>query len=153
MGRTAWATSRCCSCASTCLPSTSPNTLTPTRRRSQTSRRDTLPSLPQLPWRTPGLIITRPEIDVYVRTFDGFALTADSWERQRQILLDDLIGKKVKQDEFFCAMYNSPMEMSNRRNEIWVQAEEGDSADVSSVVHQLLHDELPHHENHPHPHQ
>merc|ERR1712117_169935 len=98
-------------------------------------------------------IITRPEIDVYVRTFDGFALTADSWEHQRQILLDDLIGKKVKHDEFFCSMYNSPMEMTNRRNEIWVQAEDGDVADVSSVVHQLLHDELPHHENHPHPHQ
>ena len=37
----------------------------------------------------------RPEIEVYVRTFDGFALTADTWEQQRQILLDDLIGKKV----------------------------------------------------------
>ena len=37
----------------------------------------------------------RPEIEVYVRTFDGFALTADTWESQRQILLDDLIGKKV----------------------------------------------------------
>merc|ERR1711981_941123 len=98
-------------------------------------------------------IITRPEIDVYVRTFDGFALTADSWEHQRQILLDDLIGKKVKHDEFFCSMYNSPMEMTNRRNEVWVQAEDGDASDVSSVVHQLLHDELPHHENHPHPHQ
>ena len=40
-------------------------------------------------------ICLRPEIDVYVRTFDGFALTADTWEHQRQILLDDLIGKKV----------------------------------------------------------
>ena len=92
----------------------------------------------------------RPEIDVYVRTFDGFALTADTWERQRQILLDDLIGKRVrtqleflenllffnliinigflfipfdlhqlcivqvKDDEWFCNMYNSPMEMTNR---------------------------------------
>merc|ERR1719234_868949 len=26
-------------------------------------------------------IITRPEIEVYVRTFDGFALTADTWEQ------------------------------------------------------------------------
>jgi len=98
-------------------------------------------------------IITRPEIDVYVRTFDGFALTADTWERQRQILLDDLIGKKVKHDEFFCSMYNSPMEMTNRRNEVWVQADDGEAADVSTVVHKLLHEELPHHENHPHPHQ
>merc|ERR1711936_265121 len=65
-------------------------------------------------------ILTRPEIDVYVRTFDGFALTADTWERQRQILLDDLIGKRVKDDEWFCNMYNSPMEMTNRRNEVWV---------------------------------
>merc|ERR1712018_719365 len=95
-------------------------------------------------------IITRPAIDVYVRTFDGFALTADTWESQRQILLDDLIGKKVKNDEFFCASYNSPMEMTNRRNEIWVQADEEDSANVSSVVHELLHEELP---EHPHPHQ
>ena len=31
-----------------------------------------------------------------MRTFDGFALTADTWEQQRQILLDDLIGKKVE---------------------------------------------------------
>jgi len=98
-------------------------------------------------------ILTRPEIDVYVRTFDGFALTAATWEQQRQILLDNLLGKKVKHDEFFCATYNSPMEMTNRRNEVWVQAEDGDAHDVSSVVHQLLHDELPHHENHPHPHQ
>ena len=41
------------------------------------------------------IIRHRPAIDVYVRTFDGFALTADTWESQRQILLDDLIGKKV----------------------------------------------------------
>merc|ERR1711936_461485 len=95
-------------------------------------------------------ILTRPAIDVYARTFDGFALTADTWENQRQILLDDLIGKKVKNDEFFCASYNSPMEMTNRRNEIWVQADEEDSANVSSVVHELLHEELP---EHPHPHQ
>jgi len=87
---------------------------------------------------------------VYVRTFDGFALTADTWERQRQILLDDLIGKRVKDDEWFCNMYNSPMEMSNRRNEVWVQAEDLEAADVSSVVHELLHEELP---EHPHPHQ
>merc|ERR1712060_942351 len=70
-------------------------------------------------------ILTRPEIDVYVRTFDGFALTADTWERQRQILLDDLIGK--------------------RGNEVWVQAEDLEAADVSSVVHELLHEELPEH--------
>ena len=37
-----------------------------------------------------------------------------------------------------------------RRNEIWVQADEEDSANVSSVVHELLHEELP---EHPHPHQ
>merc|ERR1712088_1229148 len=98
-------------------------------------------------------ILTRPEIDVYVRTFDGFALTADTWERQRQILLDDLIGKRVKDDEWFCNMYNTPMEMTNRRNEVWVQADDGEVADVSTVVHELLHEELPHHENHPHPHQ
>ena len=41
------------------------------------------------------IIRHRPAIDVYARTFDGFALTADTWESQRQILLDDLIGKKV----------------------------------------------------------
>ena len=41
------------------------------------------------------IIRHRPAIDVYARTFDGFALTADTWENQRQILLDHLIGKKV----------------------------------------------------------
>ena len=41
------------------------------------------------------IIRHRPAIDVYARTFDGFALTADTWESQRQILLDHLIGKKV----------------------------------------------------------
>ena len=40
-----------------------------------------------------------------------------------------------------------------RRNEVWVQADDGEAADVSTVVHKLLHEELPHHENHPHPHQ
>ena len=54
-------------------------------------------------------IYLRPEIDVYVRTFDGFALTADTWEHQRQILLDDLIGKKVTRDfGLICLHFDIP---------------------------------------------
>lgn len=69
-------------------------------------------------------IFSRPAFEVYVRTFGGFALTARTWEEQRRTLEDHLIGKKVKTDEFLTASYNSPMQTENRRNEVWIQAED-----------------------------
>jgi hypothetical protein len=41
------------------------------------------------------LLFIRPVMEVFARRFGGFALTADTWEEQREILVDDLIGKQV----------------------------------------------------------
>jgi len=70
-------------------------------------------------------LYTMPDMKVYVRRFGGFAMTAETWERQRQRLLQDLSGKKVQASQFFSAVYNSPMDFENRRNEVWVQSTEG----------------------------
>jgi len=93
---------------------------------------------PPLPEEDSQIVLyNRPEMEVYVHQFGGFALTAESWEKQRQILLDDLIGKKVNQEEFFSVSYNNPLQMENRINEIWVQSMEGEPADLSSKLEEL----------------
>jgi len=84
---------------------------------------------------------TRPEMEVYVRKFGGFAMTAATWEKQRQALLYDLIGKKVRDGEFFSTSYNSPMVVENRRNEVWVQATEGEAPHLASVLEEVLGEE------------
>merc|ERR1719427_2317506 len=99
------------------------------------------------------ILYTRPEVTVYVRKFGGFALTAESWESQRQILQNDLLGKKVNDDEFFCVSYNNPLQMENRRNEIWIQSMDGEPAVLSDKLqelHEADHDESHHHKSHHH---
>jgi len=98
-------------------------------------------------------LYTRPEVTVYVRKFGGFALTAESWENQREILQNDLLGKKVNDDEFFCVSYNNPLQMENRRNEIWIQSMDGEPAVLSDKLqelHEADHDESHHHKSHHH---
>merc|ERR1719431_1051566 len=67
-------------------------------------------------------ILTRPRMEVFVRRFGGFALTHDSWGRQKEILEEDIIGQKYNPSEYFTASYNNPWQLGNRRNEVWLQS-------------------------------
>jgi len=84
------------------------------------------------------VLYNRPALDVYVRQFGGWALTAATWEQHRQQLIDDLLGKRVKRGEFYTASYNSPMEMKNRRNEVMIQAE----PDLAEIPQAFLLEQL-----------
>merc|ERR1719154_234030 len=63
----------------------------------------------------------RPAMKVYVRTFGGFALTHQTWETQRELLEDDLLGKKYNNKEYFTASYDNPWKLGNKRNEVWIK--------------------------------
>merc|ERR1711892_730692 len=62
-------------------------------------------------------LYTRPAMQVYVRTFGGFALTHQTWEEQREILEEDILGKKYNPSEYFTAQYDNPWKLTNKRNE------------------------------------
>jgi len=79
-------------------------------------------------------IHTRPELEVYVRAFGGYAMTQDDWEIQRQTLEDDLAGKPHHDNEFFTVGYNGPFKLFNRRNEVWIQCAEPGHPVVEAVV-------------------
>jgi len=66
-------------------------------------------------------LYTRPAMQVYVRTFGGFALTHQTWEEQREILEEDILGKKYNPSEYFTAQYDNPWKLTNKRNEVWIQ--------------------------------
>merc|ERR1719193_2123046 len=77
---------------------------------------------PPTPMNDRVFILTRPRMEVFVRRFGGFALTHDSWERQKEILEEDIIGQKYNPSEYFTASYNNPWQLANRRNEVWLQS-------------------------------
>jgi len=79
-------------------------------------------------------IHTRPELEVYVRAFGGYAMTQDDWETQRQALEDDLAGKPHHDNEFFTVGYNGPFKLYNRRNEVWIQCVEPGHPVIEAVV-------------------
>jgi len=94
---------------------------------------------PPLPMEDSKVVLhTRPAMSVYVRRFGGFALTDDTWEEQRQHLLEDLIGKKHHDTQFFSASYNSPLQLEDRTNEIWVQDMEGSPEELASHLQELV---------------
>lgn len=100
---------------------------------------------PPLPMENSKVVLhTRPSMSVYVRKFGGFALTAETYEEQRQILLNDLIGKKHHDKQFFFASYDSPLQLENRRNEIWVQDMDGSPAELASELQELVDSEDSH---------
>jgi len=66
-------------------------------------------------------LFTRPAMQVFVRTFGGVALTHQTWEEQREILEDDILGKKYNPAEYFTATYDHPLKVGNKRNEVWIQ--------------------------------
>jgi len=92
-------------------------------------------------------IHTRPEMEVYVRTFGGYAINQDTWESHKKALQDDLIGKSYDDNEYFTVGYNSPMHLFNRRNEVWIQCLEPGHPAIQPVVaagpwHDKLDNEL-----------
>jgi len=77
---------------------------------------------------------TRPEMDVYVRTFGGFAITEEVWETERKKLEADLADVPHHDNEFFTACYNSPWEVRNRRNEVWIQCVEPGHPVIEAIL-------------------
>jgi len=75
-------------------------------------------------------IYTRPQMEVYVRRFAGFAFTAKTWQAQKKILQEDLIGKNVNGKEYFGVGYDPPMQLENRRNEVWIQSMDENAEDL-----------------------
>jgi len=84
------------------------------------------------------LLHTRPSMTVYVRKFGGFALTAKAWDTEREILLGQLIGKKHHDKQYFTVGYDSPLQLENRRNEVWVQDMEGNPVDQGEILTEEL---------------
>jgi len=66
-------------------------------------------------------VYTRPAMQVFVRRFGGFALTHQTWEDQREILEEDLLGKKYNPSQYFTATYDNPWKLTEKRNEVWIQ--------------------------------
>lgn len=79
-------------------------------------------------------IHTRPEMEVYVRTFGGYAINQDTWVSQKKALEEDLIGKPYHDHEYFTVGYNSPMHLFNRRNEVWIQCMEPGHPVVQAII-------------------
>jgi len=88
------------------------------------------------------VLYNRPEMSAYARRFGGWALTAETWEQHRQQLREDLIGKRVRENEYFTVSYDSPMQMVNRRNEVVIQAEAGENPADFVLLEQLVDQEL-----------
>jgi len=84
------------------------------------------------------ILHTRPSMTVYVREFGGFALTHNSWDKQKEILLGQLIGKKYHDKQYFTVGYDSPLQLENRRNEVWVQDMEGNPEDQGAILTEEL---------------
>jgi len=83
---------------------------------------------------SPVYIHKRPAMRVYVRRFSGWALTAEPWLEQRELLESDLIGKPTHAKEYFTNGYDSPFVMKNRRNEVWIQKFEVDLPEKEEVA-------------------
>jgi len=64
---------------------------------------------------------------VYVRQFGGFAMSHADYASEHEKLVDDLKkeGAKFEENgEFVQVSYNSPFEMENRVNEVWIEVVE-----------------------------
>ena len=51
---------------------------------------------------------------VFVRRFGGWAMTAESWSREREVLETLLMGKPHHDREYYTNGYNSPWDQTNR---------------------------------------
>jgi len=66
-------------------------------------------------------LYTRPAMQVFVRRFGGFALTHQTWEDQRELLEESLLGKRYNPLQYFTASYDNPWKLTEKRNEVWIQ--------------------------------
>jgi len=67
-------------------------------------------------------IVTLPPMDVYVRSFGGFARD-DDYTTQAEALYNSLPKSVVSVDtqSFYSAGYDGPYQFTNRHNEIWIR--------------------------------
>jgi len=66
-------------------------------------------------------------VKVYVRQFGGFAMSHDDYASEYEKLVDDLKKDEasfIESGEYIFVSYNSPFEMENRRNEVWIKVKE-----------------------------
>lgn len=80
---------------------------------------------------SPVFVHTRPTMRVYAHRFGGHPISADDWTEQHELLEALTMGKKTHQDEYFTNGYDSPMQMFNRRNEVWMEDTSFVKPDVS----------------------
>merc|ERR1711892_224375 len=80
------------------------------------------PVSPPQPSNDRVFLLTRPKMNVFVRRFGGFALTHDSWEKQKDLLEDDILRQKYNPAEYFTASYDNPWKLTKKRNEVWIQS-------------------------------
>lgn len=83
---------------------------------------------------SPVYIHQRPTMRVFVRRFGGWAMTAESWSREREVLETLLMGKPHHDREYYTNGYNSPWDQTNRRNEVWIQSLEAGAPVIAAVT-------------------
>jgi len=76
---------------------------------------------PPQPMRKDTFIRERKAMKLYVRQFGGWALSYDDYHKEYETLKADLKGKSIKENTYYDLSYNSPFEVRNRRNEIWIE--------------------------------
>ncbi|VDI73994.1 Hypothetical predicted protein [Mytilus galloprovincialis] len=75
---------------------------------------------PPKPTNPDVFIEDRPAMDVYVKSFGGFAKEQD-WLSEAQKMTEQIKDKTtINQDYWFTAGYNSPFQLFARTNEVWL---------------------------------
>ena len=74
---------------------------------------------------------------MYVRQFGGFAMSHDDYASEYEKLVDDLKKDEAsftESGEYIFVSYNSPFEMVNRRNEVWIKVKEWYSDSLKTII-------------------
>jgi len=80
---------------------------------------------------SPVYVHTRPTMRVYAHRFGGHPISSDDWSEQRDLMEALVMGKAHNQDEYYTNGYDSPMQLFNRRNEVWMEDTSFVAADLS----------------------
>jgi len=69
-------------------------------------------------------VVKRPKMTVFVHRFGGFAYSDSDFRQEYEAFKKKLtdVGAQYSQEKWMHVSYNSPWEMKNRRNEIWIPA-------------------------------
>jgi len=92
--------------------------------------------------KSPVYIFQRPTMRVYVLRFGGFAMSSDTWQKNRDLLDNLLLGKPHHDSEYYTNGFDSPMTLFNRRNEVWIQDLEAGAPVIAAVVAEEEEDEV-----------